>query len=130
MAALWPFAPPFDSLTKEDAHVENVWKDNFVVSTTSLKTVSGREVKCRYGNKSGGCHPETMKLLLANKTRVTVWHDKEKVYQLTAEDKPVLRYKRIQDSRWFAGALSFISLLLALIQFGILKGFIGVANLP
>lgn len=125
--AVWPFTPPFDTLTKEEAHIQDVWESGYASTTTNIKTISGRDVKCMHG-KTGGCNPETMKSLLVNKTAVTVWHDGEKVYQFTAQDKTILPYEHFHQGRWFVGAISFVSLLVALIQIGILKGFIGVAS--
>jgi hypothetical protein len=125
--ALWLFAPPFDSLTKEDAHVQEVWESNFASTTTNLKTSSGRDVKCMHG-KTGGCDPATMKSLWSNKATVTIWHDGENVFQLSAQDKMVLTYEHFHQGRWFSGAIAIVSLLVALIQIGIFKGFIGLAS--
>lgn len=125
--AVWQYTPPFDTLTKEDAHIQDVWKSSFSSTTTNIKTISGRNVKCMH-DKAGGCNPETMKPLLVNKTPVTVWHDGEKVYQFTAQDKTILPYEHFHQGRWFSGVVSIVSLLVALIQIGILKGFIGVGS--
>jgi hypothetical protein len=125
--AIGPFTPSFDSLTKEEAHIQKVWKDSHASTTTNLKTISGRDVKCMQG-KFGGCYPETMKSFLENKTPVMVWHDGEKVYQLTAQEKLILPYEHFHQGRWFSGVVSIISLLIAFIQVAILKGFIGVAS--
>lgn len=128
LIAVWPFTPPFDSLTSEVAHIQKVRKDGYASTTTSLRTLSGHDVKCWHG-KTGGCYPETMKLFLENKTPVMVWHDGEKVYQLVAQDKMILPYEHFHSGKWFSGAVSIISLLVALIQVGILKGFIGAATI-
>ncbi len=127
LIAVWPFTPPFDSLTREEAHIKKVWKSSFATTTTNLKTISGHDVKCWHG-KTGGCFPAAMKSFLENRTPVMVWHDGEKVFQLTAQDKMILPYEHFHEGRWFSGSISIISLLAALIQVGILKGFIGVAS--
>lgn len=127
LIAVWPFTPPYDSLTREEAHIEKVWKSSLASTTTSLKTISGREVQCWYG-KTGGCYPETMKTFQENKTPVIVWHDGESVYQLIAQEEIILSYEHSHNGRWFSVAVSIGSLLVALIQIGILKGLIGAAT--
>jgi hypothetical protein len=124
--AVAPLVPAFASLTKEQAHVQKVWKENTLTTTTSLKTISGRVVTCAH-SKGGGCDPETMKSLLEKKTPVVVWHDGKDVYQLSAQDQMILPYEHAHRGRWFAGAVSFIALIAALIQLAIRKGLIGVA---
>lgn len=128
LIAVWPLTPPIDSLISEEAHILKVRKDGHASTTTDLKTISGHDVKCWHG-RTGGCDPDTMKSFLENKTPVMVWHDGEKVYQLVAKDKMILSYKHFHKGRWFSVAVSIISLLVALIQVGIRKGFIGVATI-
>ena len=111
--AVVPLAPAFASLTKEQAHVQKVWKENFPTTTTSLKTISGRVVKCMH-SKTGGCDPETMKSLLEKETPVVVWHDGEDVYQLAAQEQMVLPYEHAHQGRWFAGAVSFFAFIAAI----------------
>lgn len=125
--ALAPLVPAFTSLTKEQAHVQKVWKENLRTTTTSLKTVSGLVVKCMH-SKVGGCDHETMKSLLKKETTVVVWHDGKDVYQLSAQDQMILPYEHAHQGRWFSGAVSIIALIAALIQLAIRKGLIGVAT--
>ena len=124
--AVWPFAPPFDSLLREDAYVQKVRTEGWGIKTTRLITGSGRTVKCGY-SKTGGCNPATMKLLMENKTPVIVWHNGENVFQLATHDRMILPYEHVHDGRWFAGALSITSLLVAFIQIAIRKGLVGMA---
>ena len=74
--------------------------------------------------------PETMKSLLEKETPVVVWHDGEDVYQLAAQDQiqMALPYEHVHQGRWFAGAVSIIALIAALIELAMLKGLIGVAT--
>ena len=127
LIAVWPFTPPFETLTKEESQIQKVWKSSFASTTTNLKTTSGRDVKCMHG-RTGGCSPKTMESLLENKIPVVVWHDGEKVYQLTAQEKMILPYEHFHQGIGFSGAISIISLLIALIQIAVLKGLIGVAS--
>lgn len=129
LIAVWPFAPPIESLTKESAHIQEVWKQSLGVTIIDLKTGSDRHVKC-FHSKTGGCNPAVMKELLEKNSAVIVWHDGEKVYQLMLQDKVILPYERVHNGRGFAVALSVISLLIAFIQIAIFKGIIGVARVP
>jgi hypothetical protein len=125
--AVWPFAPPFDSLLKEDAYVQRVRTESWATTTTRLITGSGRTVKCGY-SKTGGCHPATMKLLMENKTPVIVWHNGASVFQLATHDRMILSYEHFHEGGWFAGVVSITFLLVAFIQIAIRKGWIGMAR--
>jgi hypothetical protein len=127
LIALWPFAPPFKSLAREEAQVTKVWTMGVASTTTFLKTSSGHNVKC-FHTKTGGCHPETMKSLLVNNAPVIVWHDGERAFQVVANDKVILRYESAFDGRWFAATISIISLLVALIQIAIIRKLISVPH--
>lgn len=129
LIAVWPFAPPIDSLTKESAHIQEVWKQSLGVTIVGLKTSSGRHVKC-FHSKTGGCDSDVMKELLEKNSAVTVWHDGEKVYQLMVEGKIILPYERTHNGRGFSAALSVVSLLIAFIQIAIFKGIVGVSRFP
>ncbi|OUC16569.1 MAG: hypothetical protein B0A82_00950 [Alkalinema sp. CACIAM 70d] len=127
LIAVWPFAPPIESLTKESALIQEIWKQSLGVTTIDLKTGSDRHVKC-FHSKTGGCDPDVMKELLESHSAVIVWHDGERVYQLMLKDKVILPYERVHNGRGFAVALSVISLLISFIQIAIFKGIIGVAR--
>ena len=129
LIAVWPFAPPIKSLTKESAHIQEIWKQSLGVTIIDLRTGSDRHVKC-FHSKTGGCDPDVMKELLESHSAVTIWHDGEKVYQLMLQDKVILPYERVHNGRGFAIALSVVSLLIAFIQIAIFKGIIGVARAP
>ena len=119
--SFWPFTPPHDALIMEAAHIQRVWKHSPISTTTDIKTIGGRNVRCVH-DKTGGCDPAAMKGLLASKTPVSVWHDGKKVYKLTAENKTLLTYEHFSQGRWFAGTIAFILLVVAILQIGILKG--------
>ena len=119
--------PPFDALIMEKGHVQKVWKHSPLSTIASIKTTSGRNVRCVH-DKTGGCDPAAMKTLLTSKTAVSVWHDGEQVYKLTVNNKTLLAYEHFNQGRWFARAIAFVLLVVAIIQFGILKGFVGVAS--
>ena len=125
--SFWASPPPFDALIMEEGHVQKVWRHSPLSTTVNIKTTSGRNVRCVH-DKTGGCDPAAMKSLLASKTPVSVWHDGKKVYKLTTENRTLLTYEHFSQGRWFARAIAFALLVVALIQFGILKGFIGVAS--
>lgn len=79
-------------------------------------------------DKTGGCHPEAMKDLLASKTPVTVWHDGKHAYQLTVDNRTLLAYEHFDQGRWFARVIAFVFLVVAMVQIGTLKGVIGTAS--
>jgi hypothetical protein len=127
LVAVWPYAPPFDSLAGENARIQKVWKENFSSTTSSLITNAGNNVKCIY-SKSGGCDPATMKSLMESKIPIWVWHDGGTVYQLATQDKIILPYEHVNQGRWLAGGFSIISFLVAFIQLAVRKGLIGVGK--
>jgi hypothetical protein len=115
LIAIWPFAPALQSLTREDAHVTKVWVIGFSNTTSFLTTSTGQKLSCSY-IKGRGCNPETMRALLAKNAPVAVWHNGERVFQIIAKDKVILRYDSVFDGREFAVTAAVISLLVALIQ--------------
>jgi hypothetical protein len=129
LISVLPLVPAFDSLMKEEAHVQSVSKENFLSTTTSLKTTGGRKVVCTH-SKTGGCPPEKMKSLLKEKASVVVWHDGKKVYQLSAVEGMVLPYENFHRGRWFGLGISATSFVVAFIQIGMRKGIIGQTFTP
>lgn len=120
LIALWPFAPAFESLKKDEARIHMVRKENYVSTTTYLKTSTGQNLKCVH-TKTGGCDPKKMKSFLDKNTYVSVWHDGEKVYQLAAQNQTILPYEHFNKGKGFSSAISAVSFLVALIQIAIRK---------
>jgi hypothetical protein len=122
-AALWPYAPPFETLTAESATVR-VKHPGPVVQEAVFQTASGSEVSCKRG-KSGRCPIEQLVRLEARQAQLTVWHDGARVFQIADKERILYPYEAVYDGRAFLFAIAAIVALVGLGQMAI---HIGWAN--
>ncbi|WP_395457988.1 hypothetical protein [Acidovorax delafieldii] len=122
--ALWPYAPPLETLTVESATVE-VKHPGPVAREAVFRTASGAQVSCSRGHKSGGCPIEHLGRMEARQAQLTVWHDGARVLQIADKERVIHPYDDIYSGRAFVLVMAAIVALVGLGQIAI---HIGWAN--
>ena len=121
--ALWPYAPPFETLMAESATV-TVKHPGPVVQEAVFRTATGAEVSCKRG-KSGRCPIEQLARMESRQAQLTVWHDGTRVFQIADKERILYPYEVVYDGRAFLFAIAAIVALLGLGRMAI---HIGWAN--
>ncbi|MDH4419255.1 MAG: hypothetical protein QE485_18745 [Acidovorax sp.] len=120
--ALWPYAPPFETLTVESATVR-VKHPGPLGREAVFRTALGAEVSCSRG-KSGGCPIEQLVRMEAREAQLTVWHDGVRVFQIADKERILYPYDAVYDGRGFLFAIAVIFALVGLGQMAIHIGWV------
>lgn len=123
VTALWPSAPPLETLAVERATVR-VKPPGPLVREAVFRTASGAEVSCHRG-KSGRCPIEQLATTEARQTQLTVWHDGARVFQIADMERIIYPYSAVDDGR---PLLLAIAALVALVGLGQMAIHLGWAN--
>lgn len=118
-----PWIPPLSALVVEQAVVANVSGNDGHATSTLFATENGRTVTCGH-SRTGGCPPEVMRALRSSGTQVNVWHDGQRVYQLSVGERVVVPYEQALKGRGFIAALSFVLFVVAGIRGAMHAGLI------
>jgi hypothetical protein len=118
-----PWVPALSALVLEQAVVASVSGNDGYATSTSFSTERGRTVTCGH-SRTGGCPPQVMRSFQSSGTQVNVWHDGQRVYQLSVGERVVVPYEQVQKGRSFIAALSLVLFVVVGVRGAMHAGFI------